>query len=291
MRPLLFAFGILLSIVAGSGLVQAQWSIGAAGDRSAPEDLNRYLFLAMSNPLPGHEREFDEWYDMHQGDMGLVRYWEGSQRFRIERAANADTAEFGFVHLTMYDLISPDPKTPVEEGVKSFMGGRTRIFEHQNTEPGQELAIVYQALTARIPRPDGKGNTVPAVDDYTHPRTDRFLLAEWLTPQDGVGNAEMEVRLEARMRQVLSVDGFNAAQLYRHVPVVDIENFPDLVQALPLYLTLWEVEADSAGEAQAALDAAETSGAVARLPIAREQSKLVFWRPIRPYVTRDMFAR
>jgi hypothetical protein len=44
--------------LAFSAIAQAQWSIGKAGSREAPKGLERYVYLVMSDPLPGREFDF-----------------------------------------------------------------------------------------------------------------------------------------------------------------------------------------------------------------------------------------
>ena len=40
----------------------AQWSIGQPGTREPPQGQNRYVYLVMSDPLPGREFEFNDGY-------------------------------------------------------------------------------------------------------------------------------------------------------------------------------------------------------------------------------------
>ncbi len=50
----------------------SQWSIGANATREAAADQHRYLYLVLvfSTPLPGHEAEFNDWYQItHLGDL------------------------------------------------------------------------------------------------------------------------------------------------------------------------------------------------------------------------------
>ena len=48
----------------------AQWSIGQRGTREPPQGQNRYVYLVMSDPLPGREFDFNDGYqNMHMGDL------------------------------------------------------------------------------------------------------------------------------------------------------------------------------------------------------------------------------
>ncbi|HEY6255524.1 MAG TPA: hypothetical protein VIY51_06985, partial [Xanthobacteraceae bacterium] len=40
----------------------AQWSIGQPGRREPPQGSSRYVYLVMSDPLPGREFDFNDGY-------------------------------------------------------------------------------------------------------------------------------------------------------------------------------------------------------------------------------------
>src|SRR5579863_9158710 len=62
----------------------AQWSIGQPGSREAPKGQNRYVYLVMSDPLPGREWDFNDAYqNVHMGDLVQLPGWTGAQRFRL----------------------------------------------------------------------------------------------------------------------------------------------------------------------------------------------------------------
>src|SRR5690349_4706706 len=62
----------------------AQWSIGQPGAREAPKGQSRYVYLVMSDPLPGREFDFNDGYqNMHMGDLVQLPGWTGAQRFRL----------------------------------------------------------------------------------------------------------------------------------------------------------------------------------------------------------------
>ena len=63
--------------------VLAQWSIGQRGTREPLYGQNRYVYLVMSDPLPGREFDFNDGYqNMHMGDLVQLPGWTGAQRFR-----------------------------------------------------------------------------------------------------------------------------------------------------------------------------------------------------------------
>jgi hypothetical protein len=64
--------------------VTAQWSIGAPGTREPPPGMNRYVYMVMSDPMPGREFDFNDGYqNMHMGDLVQLPGWTGAQRFRL----------------------------------------------------------------------------------------------------------------------------------------------------------------------------------------------------------------
>src|ERR1700752_4881125 len=81
LKPFLIGASVLLAF---STVAQAQWSIGKAGTREAPKGLDRYVYLVMSDPLPGREFDFNDGYqNMHMGDLVQLPNWTGAQRFRL----------------------------------------------------------------------------------------------------------------------------------------------------------------------------------------------------------------
>src|SRR5450755_1770317 len=60
----------------------AQWSIGQPGSREPPPGLNRYVYLVMSDPMPGREFDFNDGYqNMHMGDLVQLPGWTGGAAF------------------------------------------------------------------------------------------------------------------------------------------------------------------------------------------------------------------
>jgi hypothetical protein len=78
----------------------AQWSIGQPGSREPPPGLNRYVYMVMSDPLPGREFDFNDGYqNMHMGDLVQLPGWTGAQRFRlVPDVVPRDAAPDGRLH-------------------------------------------------------------------------------------------------------------------------------------------------------------------------------------------------
>ena len=63
-------------------VAMAQWSIGAPGTREPPPGLNRYIYMVMSDPMPGREFDFNDGYqNMHMGDLVQLPGWMGRSGF------------------------------------------------------------------------------------------------------------------------------------------------------------------------------------------------------------------
>src|SRR5258705_520523 len=67
-----------------SAAAQAQWSIGQPGTREAPKGQNRYVYLVMSDPLPGRAFDFnDDYQNMHMCVLVQLPGWMAAQRFHL----------------------------------------------------------------------------------------------------------------------------------------------------------------------------------------------------------------
>ena len=91
----------------GATAANAQWSIGAPGNRVAPKGENRFTYLVFANPLPGHEAEFNDWYlNQHLGDLMQLDGWVGAQRFRLNGAITPRPTAGGYAqgYVVLWDL-------------------------------------------------------------------------------------------------------------------------------------------------------------------------------------------
>ena len=53
----LFCMSVAVALTLTTSVL-AQWSIGQRGTREPPQGQNRYVYLVMSDPLPGREFDF-----------------------------------------------------------------------------------------------------------------------------------------------------------------------------------------------------------------------------------------
>src|SRR5690349_21106658 len=108
----------------------AQWSIGAPGKREAPPGLHRYAMLVFANPIPGHEAEFNDWYNnTHMGDLVQLEGWMGAQRYRIVTNVTPRPTAAGYNHgyLIIWDLQEDEPMKALNRMTAAIAGGKSRL--------------------------------------------------------------------------------------------------------------------------------------------------------------------
>ena len=139
----------------------------------------------------------------------------------------------------------------------------------------------------RITRPDGKRPFMPEVGDAKTPRPDRYLVMDYANPTTGK-ETEFEAAMNQRIKDVLALPGWMAAQRYRLAPsAAGRGGRPNK----PQFLTMWETEGRDVNELQASFDQAIKAGKVKPIPIDETTSEFTYWKPITPYITKEDFAR
>jgi hypothetical protein len=265
---------ILVSLLGGSAM--AQWSILAPGTREARPNNHRYAHLVYSNPVPGREVEFNEWYqNMHLGDLMLSPGFLGVQRFRIVTEVTPKPSAAGYQqgYLIIMDEEDADPSLPNPKNRPSPAWGF-----------GGSPSMTYQSLGPRITRPDGKGPTLTNAEGF---RPNRYILMDTENALPGK-EEEFNQYEDQLIRSVLGLPGWMAAQ--RYVLVRRQRDRPQLEKAH--FLTIWETEGKSAQEINDLLVQAKKSGKIKDNPAADQATAdIVYWEPISPYVTRDDFER
>jgi hypothetical protein len=279
--------GSVLSL-ALCGPAMAQWSLLAPGARVAQPGASRSYFLVITNPVPGHEAEFNDWYNnTHLGDLGQLSGYDGVQRFRLISSVTPRPTEAGyrFGYLCIWDMERADNQKPTGFNMNAaFDGGKLRRGAYYDYAPGMAITISYKVMGPRILRPDGRKATMPADTEYTHPRPDRFILMDFSDAAPGTSEADFNAALDKHIQQVLAVPGWMAAQKLEFIGRGNAK--PEL----PRHLVVWEIEGP-AQAAQDALTAATAKGAVTPVNLDKTSWQATYWMPITPYVTKDDFAR
>jgi hypothetical protein len=76
----------------------------------------KYTFLALTNPVPGKEEEFNEWYDKHHvPDVINVPGFVSGQRFKLADAQFGGEASKRYQYLALYEIESNDIAATIKE--------------------------------------------------------------------------------------------------------------------------------------------------------------------------------
>ena len=271
-------------------IVQAQWSIGAPGTREAPPGKNRYAMLVFANPVPGLENDFNDWYTTtHMGDLVQLEGWTGAQRFRVVSAVNPRPTKEGYRHgyVIIWDQEETDAAIASKRMTDAIAGGKSRRGAGFDYIGGMGAGGTYQVMGPRIKRSDGKGPFLPDASDNKTPRPNRYVVMDFANPAPGK-DAEFETATNQRIKDVLALPGWMAAQRFRLPPAPAGRGGRP---TKPAYLTIWELEGRSAQSAQETLTEATKSAKVKSLSIDESTAEFVYWEPLTPYITKEDFIR
>src|SRR5207237_10183982 len=128
LQRLLIGFGLSLALSSASS---AQWSIGAPGTREARQGQNRYVYLVMSDPMPGREFEFNDAYqNVHMGDLVQLPGWTGAQRFRLVPGILPRNTQplYRRGNLIIWDQEGDDLAKLQSESRAAIAGGKSRLI-------------------------------------------------------------------------------------------------------------------------------------------------------------------
>ncbi len=76
----------------------------------------KYTFLALTNPVPGKENEFNEWYDRHHvPDVINVPGFVSGQRFKLADAQFGGEASRQYKYLALYEIETDDIAATIKE--------------------------------------------------------------------------------------------------------------------------------------------------------------------------------
>jgi hypothetical protein len=275
-----------------STAAMAQWSIGAPGTREPPPGLNRYVYMVMSDPMPGREFDFNDGYqNMHMGDLVQLPGWTGAQRFRLVPDVVPRNIKplYRRGNLIIWDQEGPDLVKLRSDANAAIAGGKSRRIPGFDYSPDAGVRAYYQVIGPRTTRPDGGKPFIPAYADNKTPRPNRYIMLDLVDPVSGVEDAMFEAALSKRVTDVLALPGFLAAQRFRHVTPPGVDARPEL--PFPKYMVIWETEAGRAQELQDRLIAATKAGEIKALAIDPATSQSSWWVTVSPFITKDDFER
>ncbi len=267
----------------------AQWSIGQPGTREAPKGQNRYVYLVMADPLPGREFDFNDFYqNTHMGDLVQLPGWTGAQRFRLVPVMPRTTQPlYRRGNLIIWDQEGDDLGKIQSESRAAIAGGKSRLIPGFDYSPDGPVSTTYQVIGPRVTRPDGRKPFIPDFSDNKTPRPNRYVMLDFVEPVGGVSDADFEAELARRVRAVLALPGWMAAQRFRHAPTPSTSPPPRL--AFIKYLVIWETEGATAQALQDALTAAKANEKA--LPANSATAQSSWWVTISPFINKDDFER
>lgn len=103
--------------------------------------MTNYRCIVMSNPVPGREDEYNDWYDnRHMDDVLSIPGFVRVQRF--EYAASLSGESSGFKYLSIYEIDSDDIVKTIDELTAAAGTSRLPISEALDTTVH---AFVYRA--------------------------------------------------------------------------------------------------------------------------------------------------
>ena len=269
----------------------AQWSIGEPGTREAPKGQNRYAYLVMSDPLPGREFDFNDFYqNTHMGDLVQLPGWTGAQRFRLVPVAPRTTQPlYRRGNLIIWDQEGDDLGKLQSESRAAIAGGKSRLIPGFDYSPDGPVSTTYQVIGPRVTRPDGKKPFIPDVTDNKTPRPNRYIMLDFVEPVAGVSDADFEAALSKRVTEVLALPGWMAAQRF-HLATPPPSAAPPRL-AFTKYLVIWETESTNAQGLQDALIAATKTGQVKALGANSATAQSSWWVTTSPFIDKDDFQR
>ncbi len=270
----------------------AQWSIGKAGMREAPRGQNRYVYLVMSDPLPGKEWDFNDAYqNVHMGDLVQLPGWTGAQRFRLVADVMPRHTQplYRRGNLIIWDQEGDDLGKLQSESRAAIAGGKSRLIPGFDYSPDGPVSTTYQVIGPRMTRPDARKPFIPDVSDNKTPRPNRYVMLDFIEPVAGVSDADFEASLIRHGSEVLALPGWMAAQRFHLATPPPGAVPPRLV--FTKYLVIWETEGSNAQGLQDALMTATRNGQIKAPLIDPATAQSSWWVTTSPFIDKDDFER
>jgi len=270
----------------------AQWSIGQPGTREPPQGQNRYVYLVMSDPLPGREFDFNDGYqNMHMGDLVQLPGWTGAQRFRLVPDVMPRNIQplYRRGNLIIWDQEGTGLDKLRSDANAAIAGGKSRLIPGFDYSPDGPVSATYQVIGPRLTRPDGRKPFIPDYADNKTPRPNRYITLDFVEPVAGVSDSAFEVALSKRIIEVLALPGWMAAQPFRFAAPPSSARPTRLT--FTKYLVIWETEGSHAQQLQDTLNAATKAGEVKALAADPATTQSSWWVTTSPFITKDDFQR
>jgi hypothetical protein len=184
----------------------------------------QHVFLALTNPTPGREQDFDRWYERHVDEV--VERYAGFARGRRYRASSFQVggATLPWSHLALYEVVADD--------VEALHASNQAVLESGGLTPDDGAVA-----------PGAAAWLYTALGDEQLPPTDRHAYLALTNP---VGGREQEFNAwydSHHLREIVEhVPGFTAGRRFERA------DSQRRGQAPPWrYLALYRVAADDIG--------------------------------------------
>jgi hypothetical protein len=112
--------------------------------------MNDYTYVVLTNPLPGREAEYNDWYtNRHLADVMTVPGFVSARRFELfdAKAEGAPRQRY----LALYNMRTDDPEKVLATLVELVESGNMHITEAMNME--ETATHLYRAISPEILAP------------------------------------------------------------------------------------------------------------------------------------------
>lgn len=109
--------------------------------------------LVLSNPVPGKEDAFNEWYtDQHLTDVVSVDGFISAQRFRVHQETHRDTTNgwtpFAWQYVAIYEIEGDSPASALQALSAGVRSGRVALSD--TMDAGGVSRIMLEPITGVV---------------------------------------------------------------------------------------------------------------------------------------------
>lgn len=109
--------------------------------------MSRYLYVALSDPMPGREADLDAWYDgLHLAQVVEVPGFISAQRFAAVEASDGPVQRRR--NLVIYEIEADDPATVID--ALRERRGTDQLVSSDALDPRSMFAQVYEAAAPLV---------------------------------------------------------------------------------------------------------------------------------------------
>jgi hypothetical protein len=109
--------------------------------------VENFTYVVMSNPLPGRDAEYNEWYThQHLADVMAVPGFVSARRFVL--ADNAAEGAPKQRYLALYNMYTDEPEKVLATLVNLVESGKMHISEAMNME--DTVTVLYRSISEEV---------------------------------------------------------------------------------------------------------------------------------------------